>query len=313
MSKGDLKKKAESLGRRATEYVNGLADRYELLGTTRLVLKKYNEEGLSRESVYFAYYAFIAVFPLVLTITAVMGFIFHSYPDLKENILTSVYELFPDFDVAFKGMLDLVEDGRFVALVLGVIVFLWSGIKAAESLEEGFDRIWGRPRRTYLRRKSMALTVLMLFGTLTLVDALVSFTMPAMVPWVKRQVGGGMSAGAFFIELALSIALGFLSYVVVYRLVPPVKPSVSAITRASILMAVLSAIIDYVFGFYFNLVYDAKFLYGTLGVMMGVLIWLFVVAATAFLGAVLVWHLDGEPEPPPGHEEERAPVPAEAP
>ena len=55
-------------------------------------------------------------------------------------------------------------------------------------------------------------------------------------------------------------------------------------------MSVAMLFVDHIFAFYFNLLYEAKFLYGTLGIMLGILICLYVVAAVTFLGAVAIWY-----------------------
>ena len=294
MKWGELKSRVEATWERWIKAANSLADRHPLLGTLRSIIQGFRKKDLSHRSIYFAFHAFIAVLPLILIITGIMGFIFSASPAIRDNINDAIYEMFPDFDVAFKGMLDLMESWRVAALLVGVALFLCAGVKAAEVLEDGFCMVWGTEKRPYGKRKGVALCVLLVFGTVTLIEAIMNFATPTLIPWVKRQVGGGFSVGVFFAELVVSFLVGFLMYLFVYRLIPTKKLPTAVVVKTAAMVTVIMIFVEYVFGFYFNLVYDAKLLYGTMGVMLGILIWLYVVAAVVFMGALLATHLSSE-------------------
>lgn len=287
----DLKSRVEAAWGRWSKAANSLADRHPLLGTMRSVVAEFRKKDLSHRSIYFAFHAFIAIFPLVLVLTGIMGFVFSASPAIRSNINETIYEMFPDFDVAFQGMLDIMESWRIFALIIGLILFLWTGIKAAEVLEDGFCFIFGTEKRPYARRKGTALSVLFIFGTLTVLEAILNFATPRLMPWVKRQVGGGFSVGVFFLELAVAFLFSFLMYLFVYRLVPTRKLPTAAVVKTAAITSVILIFVEYVFGFYFNLMYDAKLLYGTIGVMLGILLWLYAIAAVTFTGALVARRL----------------------
>ena len=287
----DLKRRAEVTWERWVKAANSLADRHPMLGTIRSVFRGFRKRDLSKSSIYFAFHAFIAVLPLILILTGIMGFIFSASPAIRSNINDAIYEMFPDFDVAFKGMLDVMESWRVAALLIGIVLFLWAGVKAAEVLEDGFCIIWGTEKRPYGKRKGVALTVLLVFGTVTVIEAVMNFATPTLIPWVKRQVGGGFSVGVFFAELTVSFLVGFLMYIFVYRFIPTKKLSTAVVVKTAALVSVIMIFVEYVFGFYFNLVYDAKLLYGAMGVMLGILIWLYLVGAIVYMGALLAKNL----------------------
>ena len=290
----DLKSRVQATLDRWSKAANSLADRHPLLGMIRSVVQGFRQKDFSKSSIYFAFHAFIAVLPLILIITGIMGFIFSASPAIRSNINDAIYEMFPDFDVAFKGMLDVMESWRLAALLIGIVLYLWAGVKAAEVLEDGFCIIWGTEKRPYAKRKGVALSILLVLGTVTLIEAVMNFATPTLIPWVKRQVGGGFSVGVFFAELVVSFLVGFLMYIFVYRLIPVKKLPTSVVIKTAALVTVIMIFIEYVFGFYFNLVYDARLLYGTMGVMLGILIWLYVVAAVVFMGGLLATHLSSE-------------------
>lgn len=291
-----LKNRVKEKGERVVGRLNGLADRHRILDSMRSVALDFKKKDLSRQSVYFAYYAFIAVFPLILIISSVIGFIFDASPEMRSSIARSVYDLFPNFEEVFEGIIELMETGRYIALILGLVVFLYTGVKAAEVIADVFDDVWGAGKRPYLKRKAAALWILFAFGALTVLDAIIHFVSPTLLPWLSSERGAGASLGAFFAGMLLGMLIGFLMYFIIYRFVPARKPTVAAAAKGAILMAVVTYVVDYVFGFYFELVYDARFLYGALGVLLGILIWLYVVAATTFAGALYVWRLSGEPD-----------------
>ena len=111
-----IKSRIKAICERLKDTANSLADSHRMLGTMCLLILEFGKKELSQKSVNFVYFAFIAVFPLDLIITSVMGFLLHASPGLEADITSAVYEMFPDFDMAFKGMPHMVESGRFVFL-----------------------------------------------------------------------------------------------------------------------------------------------------------------------------------------------------
>lgn len=276
---------------RAGRWFNRLADRHRVPGVIRVLATDFRELGLSLRSIHFAFHGFIAVFPLVMIVIAAMGLLLEAAPGFRDGMLEAVYEMFPDFDAAFVGMLEFIEARRPWALIIGIVIFLWSGIKAAEAIEDAFSSIWGTGTRTPGRRKAVALAILASFGILTVINGLLNFTAPITLSHVYSRSGGAALAGALLANAALGFSLGFIIYVILFSLVPIRRPRSAVIAGVAALTSLASLLMDYLFGFYFELMTETRFLYGSIGFFLGILVWLYFVAALTFLGGILVRHL----------------------
>lgn len=268
---------------------DSLAEKNRAVGRSRRLWREFGELKMPLYSTHFAYYAFLAIFPMLLLITAVMSFVLHANPVLEVRLTRSVYELLPDFDRSFRTVLQFAEKYRYISLIIGLVVFLWAGVKAAGSLQSGFEVIYGTEKRSYAGRTAVSLGILVVFGSLSLLSTLVNFTSTeGLLSWMHVRIGTGWSIVASFSGFVLSLFLGFVMFGCVYRFVPGRLQGYKAILKGAALTAVVMEVVEYAFSFYFAFIYGAKFLYGTIGFLMGVIIWLNVLAVATFLGALYV-------------------------
>jgi len=92
-------------------------------------LQGYRDHRSGRNAVTISYYGFISVFPLMLVFTTVLGFVLHNNPKLLADIQDSALAQLP-----FIGEQITTDPtqlhGSVFALVAGLAVSLWGGMKA---------------------------------------------------------------------------------------------------------------------------------------------------------------------------------------
>jgi YihY family inner membrane protein len=99
-------------------------------------LKKFQEDQTTNLAGLVAFWAFFSVFPLLLVFTTVLG-----YVGLSDKALNSVQQVLP----VLKGQRSSALNGSWLALLVGVVSSLWSGMAVVRTTQVAFNSIWEIP------------------------------------------------------------------------------------------------------------------------------------------------------------------------
>lgn len=107
------------------------------------VYQKFNDDQAGNLASLLAYYAFFSVFPLLLVFVTVLGFVLQNNPDLQHRISSTALGLLP-----IIGNRDPVHalHGSVFALVVGVLLALWSGLAVVNQAQVAFNTVFSVPR-----------------------------------------------------------------------------------------------------------------------------------------------------------------------
>jgi membrane protein len=235
-----------------------------------------------------AYFALASLVPLVFLALAVLGFF--GRVDESSALVTYLSDLLPSQSVDdIVGTVRAVQENARKLGIVGGIFLLWSSLSLFSSLESAFNVVYGRPNRTFLHGKALALGY-MLASLIVLFSGLMVGTFGF---GIVRRYAPGVVANQF-LSLALTIAASALAFFVFllsayYRLTNArltrreVLPG--AILGAAALELALQALPVFV-----DLSGDILAL-RALGATFLLLIWLYVLANVIVFGAALNWQL----------------------
>lgn len=147
-----------------------LQRRHPWLGFPIAVIYKFIDDHGVYLSVLITYYGFLALFPLILLLTSVLGFVLDDAPELRERILETAVSQFP---VLGSQIGDEGFGGSTTAVVIGGIVAVWGAIRASQATLHMMNVCWSVPRhsrpdpiRSPIRALPLiAIAGLMLLGT----------------------------------------------------------------------------------------------------------------------------------------------------
>ena len=91
-----------------------------------------------------AYYGFLSLFPLLLLLTSILGFVLQNNPDLRQRILDSTLSQFPVIGDQLGDPQGLQGSG--VALVVSAIVAVYGTLGVAHAMQNAMNVIWAVPR-----------------------------------------------------------------------------------------------------------------------------------------------------------------------
>jgi membrane protein len=184
------------------------------------VVKKFGDDQAGNLVSLLAYYAFVAVFPLLLVLTAVTGVVLRGHPSLQGKLVNSAFAEFPIIGGQIHQQLGVASFGHTtLSLIVGTLGALYGARGFANALQNTLNTLWAVPKvdrpgfpLNYLR----ALAALLALGLLVVVSVGSSTAAALAASWgfagfpariVSLVVGSVLGAG-FFIALFRAAAAG---------------------------------------------------------------------------------------------------------
>jgi len=294
-----------SMGRKVAGAYRGLEARHSSLQVAREAESRFREHQMRLACAYFTYHAFIAIFALALLASALLGYVLKSDPALQKRLLGELYQVLPNMGDALKLALGTIVNNRNLVTVLSLVGLVWTGSKIALSLQTGFNMIQGTERRTYWKRRSLALGVVLAIIVLGVVFMGFGVVYTEAVSWINRQAGFFWALISRLAGLAVALSLGFIVFFLIIKAVPRNKPDHATAIKSAVFGSLAFFLTRVVFDFYFTSVAKTKLLYGIIGVVIGLLIWLFIIGSVIFYsGEVMDVLMDRKAREDPAAEAE---------
>jgi uncharacterized BrkB/YihY/UPF0761 family membrane protein len=140
--------------------------RHRVLAIGFAVFKKFGDDRGGQWAALIAYYGFFSLFPLLLVLTTVLGFVVQGDPDLQRRILDSALAQFPIIGDEIRSQFGELS-GSVVALLIGIVGSLWAGMGVVLTLQDAMNDVWDVPRRErpdFLKSRLRSLLALLALG-----------------------------------------------------------------------------------------------------------------------------------------------------
>lgn len=199
---------------RAVRRVDGAQQRLGPLAFFYGVIKKFGDDRGGLLCALLAFYGFLSIFPLLLLLVTVLGFLGGGPHSLAHRIETSAFSEFPLVGSKLSTNIHALHSGNAFGLVVGILVVLWGSQGAVQTAQFAQAEIWHVPgvvRPNFwarLGRTGLMMGVLFVF--------LVATTVLAGLVTVGNH-GTWAAVGAVVLSLALNIIL----FGVAFRVLTP--------------------------------------------------------------------------------------------
>ena len=136
--------------------------RWTVLGYPIAVIYKYFDDQGNYLAAIITYYAFIAIFPLLLLGSSILGFFLEGNPDLQQDLLDSALAQFPIIGDQLGRPEGL--QGSVNVVIIGGLVALYGAMGLGQALQNALNIAWSVPRNSrpnpiLLRLKSLFLLI----------------------------------------------------------------------------------------------------------------------------------------------------------
>ena len=143
--------------KRVANRVDDFQQRHQALGFPIAVWRKFSDDQAGNLAALMAYWAFFSLFPLLLVAVTVTGFV-----GVGQGTFKDVVQQFPLVGDDLTGL-----KGNLLALVIGIVSALWSGLAVVKATQTAFDSVWEIPmaqRPSFLRKLVKGLEALVVIG-----------------------------------------------------------------------------------------------------------------------------------------------------
>jgi YihY family inner membrane protein len=263
--------------RRSLERLDRYQQRNRLLALPFAVVRKFGDDQAGNLAAVLAYYGFFSLFPLLLVLVTVLGFVLAGWPGLQNRILASALAQFPVIGDQIKHDIGSIR-GSGVALAIGIAGTLWGGLGVTQQAQKAMNTVWGLPRSrwpSFWLRVARGIGILVVLGLGALCATLLSGL---------GTVSGVRALGrvlTFAGTLVLNLALFLFAFKVLTSVPVPWRRLLPGTVLAGCCWSVLQVVGGYYVTHQLN---TASQVYGTLALVIGLLSWLFL-GAQLFLYA----------------------------
>ena len=265
--------------KRALRRIDGYQRGRPWLSFPLAVIRKFGDDGAWDLAALIAYYGFFALFPLLLILVSVLGFVLHGHQSLQRSILESALAQFPVIGDQLRAHYEsLTANG--VVLGIGSVAALWAGLGVTRAAQKAMNAVWDVPaeqRPGFLAARGRGLVMLVVLGSMTVAAIFLSGLGTA-----TGQLGAPLRILGYLGSLGLNVVLFLLAY----RLLTVKRLTWGDVLPGAVAGAVLWTAMQLV-GTYFvsRQVKQATPVYGTFAIVIGLLFWIHLGAQLTMLCA----------------------------
>lgn len=255
--------------------------RHAVLALPVAVARKFGADRGGNLAALIAYRAFFSLFPLLLLLTTVLGYVLAGDPELRRSVVDSTLAQFPVIGEQLKVS---SLQGSGAALAIGIAGTLWAGFGVVLAGQEAMDQVWEVPdaaRPGFLASRLRALALLVVLG-----GAMIASTV------ASGLVAGGTGWLAATAALIVSVALNVVLFAAIFHLLCSAELPVRASLPGAFLAAVCWTALQLVGAWFVSHeIRNATPVYGTFALVIGLLAWIQLGATLTVFAAELnvVW------------------------
>ncbi len=251
--------------------------RHAWLGFPLAVRQKYSDDQGGYLAAAITYYGFFSIFPLLLALTSVLGFLLHGHPKLQSSIVHSALGQFP---VIGHDLHVHTLAGSTLAVALGLAGALWAGMGVVLSAQNAMEQLWGIPfsrRPGFLRQRARASLILLAVG-----GGLLAATGLGGLGTVGGHFGIAWKLGSIAASITLNFALSWVALRLLTTRDIPWRRLRGGAIAAALVYEGLQTLGGYYVG---HVLKHASNTYGTFALVIGLFSWIYLAVHTLLLAA----------------------------
>lgn len=222
---------------------------------------------------------FLSIFPTIIVLFTLVAYT-PFYKNFNELIRVSVHDLMPGN--AEKWILETIKDLTTIKrkgwLSLGFFLALYFSSNGMAAMLSGFEKAYKETftRPNYFRKRLVAIQLTILLGFLLLASVILGILGNVFVQFVA-QFYKNKAFVSFLLTLLRYLLMVVVLYgglSIIYRLGMPLRKKLSFVNPGVTLATVLSILTSVIFSFYVDNFSNYNKLYGSLGALIVLLLWL---------------------------------------
>jgi YihY family inner membrane protein len=243
------------------------------------VVKKFGDDKASDLAALVAYYAFFSIFPLMLAVVTVLGFVLDGRPDLQKDLVDGALGQIPVIGQQLDPANGKLE-GSGIGLAIGLAGAIFAGLGAMAAAQTAMNRIWFVPVGELpkgLEKRGRAVVALGVIGLGTIGTTIIA-NLASLLPDLGIVSRIAILAGALVVNVGV--------FAVAFKVLTSRHLSVRELIPGAVLASVAWFLLQLAGAWYFNTrVKGASDTYGTFALVIGLLSWFYLLAQITILCA----------------------------
>ena len=246
------------------------------------------EDDASHMAASVSYYAVLSLFPLVLALSAIVGWVAGS-ESRQDQLIEFIVDNLPGSEQFVRDSVEGIDRFRATLGVVAVLGLIWSASAVFGSITRVVNRAWDvRENPPFYKNKPRQLAMALGVGTLFVV----SITSTGVLQWATtieidgqtiRSLLGGQ---AFAILLRLpALLISFAIFLAIYKYLPNTRTYWRYVWPGALLAGVLFELGKNLFLWYLENFAQFEQLYGNVASVIVLMVWTYFCAFILILGA----------------------------
>jgi membrane protein len=254
---------------------------------------RYQSDSGDRLAASVSYYAFLAVFPMMLLAAAVMGFALQGNATLREELVSRLSSYLPGlYGAIIDNLSDVTNHRRGIGLA-ALAGLVWAGLGWLGSLREAIRLVWHHEvsTRSFLGQKAVDMVTLLALGVTIAVSIAVTGLVGASAGWLLPQLGvEDRSPAAVFATGALGLLLGVAAdialFLFLFKRLPKLDWPLHRLVQGAVFAAGGVGLLKVVGRYYVGAVVTTRSAsFGTFAIVAGLLVWMNLVTRLTLFAA----------------------------
>ena len=265
-----------------TERLDAFQQRHPALGFPIAVAYKFGEDQGPYLASLITYYGFLALFPVLLLLTSILGFLLQDNPDLQRRIIDSTVRQFPAIGQELGDPRRL--RGSVVAIVAGGLVALYGAVGVGHAVQHALNVTWAvprhrRPNALHVRLRGL---VFLVIGSV----AVLATTVLSALGSDAGAFGADLQRSRAGLALLIAIAVNTAIFLVAFHVGTTHPTSFRDLAPGALTAAIVWQLLQ-MFGTIYvtNVAKSVGSTYGVFALVLGLLAWLYLAATGIVVGA----------------------------
>ena len=246
------------------------------------------EDDATHMAASVSYYAVLSLFPLVLALTAIIGWVAGS-ESRQDQLINFTVDNLPGSEQFIRDSVEGTEKFRETLGIVAVLGLLWSASAVFGSITRVVNRAWDvQQNPPFYKNKPKQLAMALGVGILFVA----SITLTGVLQWATSiEIGGQtisslLGGQAFAIVLRLpALLISFAIFLAIYKYLPNTRTYWRYIWPGALLAAVLFEVGKNLFLWYLETFAQFEQLYGNVASIIVLMVWTYFCAFILIVGA----------------------------
>jgi membrane protein len=253
-----------------------------------------------------AYYALFSLFPLLLAVLTLAS-TFVATETVENEIVGWIERYLPIASDLVESNIQQALAARNTAGILALLSLIWSATGVFTAMYRAVNRAWDNPKsKLFWREKLFGLSLVLIVGFLLLSTTLVSTVASVLQSWQGSILGWEpladprTAALTGWLSTLVPILISVITFIVLYRTIPQSPVTWRDVWLGGLLAGLIWEVARRLYTWYLANFASYNLIYGSVGAIIGFLLWAYLSAMILLLGAeftaqLTAWRGAGRP------------------